>query len=523
MDDNKFFREATLRICGNLEIDKALRNCLLFIRDYIPADLMSFIIYVPDQEVFETIAVARMSGSNTLPVKIPVPSENRDHLKVDFQTPRITTLDSLGSQSAIRGFFNRMGFPKGEAIVMEMVLAGKKMGALIVINTQGHKYTEEHKRLLSLLNEPFGIALTNSLRYRKANRLKNLLADDKQYLQEELLQNIEEKIIGSDNGLRDVMESVRQVAPTDSPVFLQGETGVGKEVIAGAIHKASPRRNGPFIKVNCGAITESLIDSELFGHEKGAFTGAISQKRGRFERAEGGTIFLDEFAELPPEAQSRFLRVLQDKEIERVGGETPIKVDCRIILATNRNLDEMMQQARFRYDLYYRIQVFPIIIPPLRKRRMDIPALVQHFMKKKARKLSIPDTPALAPGALDRLMTYDWPGNVRELENTIERALIINKGKPLTFTELWPEHRYSQSIREEDGEYFPSLDEAATRHILKALHRTRGKIEGPNGAARLLAINPGTLRQRMRKLGIPFGRQAKKMYAEEKKYNLNRV
>ena len=389
MDDNKFFREATLRICGNLEIDKALRECLFFIRDYIPADLMAFVIYVPEQEVFETIAVAKLDSSDTLPIKFPVPLQNRDHLKIEFNSPRITIVNLYDRGHNMAAINRQLGFPEGESIIMEMVLAGKRMGALIIMNGKGDRYTKEHERLLSLLNEPFGIALTNSLRYRKANHLKNLLADDKRYLEKELLQNIGADIIGADNGLKGIMESVRQVAPTDSPVFLQGETGVGKEVIASAIHTSSSRWDGPFIKVNCGAITESLIDSELFGHEKGAFTGAVAQKRGRFERAEGGTIFLDEFAELPPEAQSRFLRVLQDREIERVGGDGPIKVDCRIIVATNRNLDEMIKQARFRYDLYYRIRVFPIIIPPLRKRKGDIPALTQHFLQKKARELAI--------------------------------------------------------------------------------------------------------------------------------------
>ena len=512
MDDNQFFREATLRICGNLEIDKALRECLFFIRDFIPADFMAFIIYVPDQEMFETIAVAKPDGSDTLPIKIPVPLQERKHLKTEFDSPRITTLNLIDRGNTLAGINKHLGFQHGESIIMEMVLAGKRMGALIIVNRQEKKYTKEHQRLLSLLNEPFGIALTNSLRYRKANHLKNMLADDKRYLEKELLQNIGEKIIGADSGLKTIMESVEQVAPTDSPVFLQGETGVGKEVIASAIHKTSPRRDGPFIKVNCGAITASLIDSELFGHEKGAFTGAVAQKRGRFERAEGGTIFLDEFAELPPEAQSRFLRVLQDKEIERVGGEGPIKVDCRVIVATNRNLDEMIKQARFRYDLYYRIRVFPIFIPPLRKRKSDIPALTQHFMRKKARELAIPVIPALAPGALDRLMAYHWPGNVRELENTIERALIINRGNPLTFNDLWPDHQPVANSHDPKEDPILSLDEAMARHIRKALYKAGGKIEGDDGAARMLSINPGTLRQRMRKLGIPFGREAKTMY-----------
>jgi formate hydrogenlyase transcriptional activator len=512
MDDNKFFREATLRICGNLEIDRALRECLKYIRDFMPADLMAFVIHIPEEEVFETVAVARLNDSDTLPIRIPVPKENQAHLKVHFDSPRITIVNTISRSDSLAGINRQLGFPDGGGIIMEMVLAGKKMGALIIINQKGQPYSKEHERLLSMLNEPFGIALTNSLRYRKANQLKNLLADDKRYLEKELLQKAGEKIIGSDSGLKNVMELVKQVGPTDSPVLLQGETGAGKEVIAGAIHKASIRRDGPFIKVNCGAITQSLIDSELFGHEKGAFTGAVARKRGRFERAEGGTIFLDEFAELPPEAQTRFLRVLQDKEIERVGGERPIKVDCRIIVATNRNLDEMIRHAKFRYDLYYRIQVFPITIPPLRKRKSDIPALTRYFLHKKARELALPESPALGPGALDRLMAYHWPGNVRELENAIERALIINKGKPLTFNDLWPDPQQTTDFQDIPKEPFFSLDEAMARHIRKALYKTGGKVEGDEGAARILCINPGTLRQRMRKLGIPFGRDAKTVY-----------
>jgi len=209
---------------------------------------------------------------------------------------------------------------------------------------------------------------------------------------------------------------------------LLGETGTGKEVFANAIHYSSPRKNGPFIKVNCGAIPETLLDSELFGHEKGAFTGAVSQKRGRFERANKGTIFLDEIGELPAPAQVRLLRVLQTKEIERVGGATSIPVDVRIISATNRNLQEMIASGRFREDLWFRLNVFPIMIPPLRQRREDIPALVHHLIERKSKELKLTGRPVLAPGAIDRLMAHEWPGNVRELENMIERSLIQHRG-----------------------------------------------------------------------------------------------
>ncbi|MFZ5569971.1 MAG: sigma-54 interaction domain-containing protein [Thermodesulfobacteriota bacterium] len=513
MDENEFFREATLRICGNLEIDKALRSCLLYIREYIPADFMGFVVYLPEQESYETIAAAYLDGSNTLPVLVPVPPQHRRQLRTDITEPRITVTNRIGKDDAAQALIRHLHWPYGASIAMEMVLTGKRMGALIIINEKQTPYTSDHVRLLKLLNEPLGIALTNSLRYRKVRELKNLLADDKRYLQDELFRMKGQQIIGSAGGLKAVMEAVRKVAPSGSPVLLLGETGVGKEVIAKAIHNSSPRREGPFITVNCGAITESLIDSELFGHEKGAFTGAVAGKRGRFERADGGTIFLDEIGELPLEAQVRLLRVLQDKEIERVGGEAPMAVDSRVIAATHRDLEQMIRHGQFREDLYFRLKVFPLEIPPLRRRKLDIPALVQHFLREKAKELAIPGMPTLSPGALDGLMAYDWPGNVRELENAVERALIICGRQPLTFSDL--QRSCGMDHPAENEPPFPvvsQLDAVITAHIRKTLDRTRGRIEGPNGAAALLNIHPATLRQKMRKLGIPFGRKARALY-----------
>jgi transcriptional regulator with GAF, ATPase, and Fis domain len=299
---------------------------------------------------------------------------------------------------------------------------------------------------------------------------------------------------------------VREVAPLDSPVLLQGETGVGKEIIANAIHSLSRRKNGPFIQVNCGAIPETLIDSELFGHEKGAFTGAISQKRGCFERAGGGTIFLDEVGELPLQAQVRMLRVLQDKNIHRVGGASQVKVDIRIIAATHQNLHEMVKRKLFRDDLWFRLNVFPIVIPPLRDRKEDIPALVNHFIEKKSKELQIPHVPKLVPGAMAPLMAYAWPGNVRELENVIERALILSKGRPLTFDNIvWPDDNREHGESTTGIDDFLNLDHVISKHIQHALHTTKGRVHGPSGAAQLLGLNPSTLRHRMRKLGISHG------------------
>jgi transcriptional regulator with GAF, ATPase, and Fis domain len=293
--------------------------------------------------------------------------------------------------------------------------------------------------------------------------------------------------------------------------MLRGETGTGKEVIAGVIHHLSSRRSGPFVPVNCGAIPDSLMDSELFGHEKGAFTGAFERKRGRFERAHGGTLFLDEVGELSPSSQVRLLRVLQDKKIERVGGSDLIDVDVRIIAATHRNLEILMQKGQFREDLYFRLQVFPIIIPPLRHRLMDIPALVQHFLTKKSKAMGFEKIPEVRPGVLNKLNGYHWPGNVRELENMIERALILHPRGPVEFDEVPP-----LLAKTEDRQAIPvlpeslSVDQLVIKHIQSVLDMTSGKINGKNGAAELLGLNASTLRQKMRKLNIPFGRKVYK-------------
>jgi transcriptional regulator with GAF, ATPase, and Fis domain len=339
--------------------------------------------------------------------------------------------------------------------------------------------------------------------------LKDLLADDNRYLHRELFHLSGDEIVGADFGLKGVMAMARQVASLNSPVLLLGETGVGKDVIANAIHYSSPRKDGPLVKVNCGAIPETLLDSELFGHEKGAFTGAISQKRGRFERADHGTIFLDEIGELPAQAQVRMLRVLQDKEIERVGGMSPISLDIRLIAATNRNLEEMVQEKKFREDLWFRLNVFPIRIPPLRERKEDIPALVRHFVERKSRELKLAPSPPLARGVIDRLLTYPWPGNVRELENVVERTLILSKGEPLTFDDLLGGKfgdRPPASVEKHSGSL--KLDEIVSAHIRRVLEMTKGKVHGQGGAAELLGINPSTLRNRMNLLGIPYGRKS---------------
>ena len=512
VDEKDFFREATLRICGSLEIEKALWDCLIYIRDYIPADMIFMNVYDPGTGITEILARADLKSGQLISRKLTIPQAARnvidDIINNTDRMPHVIVVDRTNGHPLLGPISTIAENPYASYMAIGPKPDWNLYGGILIGNHAGVKYTDEHVQLFSLLNEPFAIAFSNYIRFREVLRLKEILADDNLYLQNELRQQIGDEIVGANFGLKQVMEVVGQVAPLTSSVLLLGETGSGKEVIATAIHNLSPRRNGPFIKVNCGAIPESLMDSELFGHEKGAFTGALFQKRCRFERAQGGTIFLDEIGDLTPEVQIRLLRVLQEKEIERVGGTETLQVDIRVIAATHRNLEAMLTEGKFREDLYFRLRVFPILIPTLRDRRADIPALVQHFMMKKAREMGWVDVPTLAPGSIDKLMHYHWPGNVRELQNAVERALILNRGNPLTFDDLGETAKNMvPGTPLLGGGSGGSLDQAISRHIRQALEATGGRVGGEKGAAKLLNMNPSTLRTKMRKLCIPYGRK----------------
>jgi transcriptional regulator with GAF, ATPase, and Fis domain len=507
--DRDFFWEATMRICGSLDIEKALWQTLLFLQDYIPVEEAALNFYDPDKGTVTLNIQADKSGGHLVNFQAHYPPEIRAALEDVTQLGDF--VENRAEEHPIaKPILAAMGKGKSSIINMRLIVEGHWIGSVALWAAGWDKFNDEHLRLMKQLKQPFFIALSNSRRFTELLELKDLLADDNRYLQEELQQIIGSEIIGADFGLKDVMDKVRRVATLSSPVLLQGETGVGKEIIAGAIHNASLRRDGPFIKVNCGAIPETLMDSELFGHEKGAFTGAIDQKRGRFERANGGTIFLDEIGELSPEAQVRLLRVLQEMEIERIGGTEPIKVDIRVIAATHRDLEAMIREGKFREDLYFRLNVFPIYIPTLSERSGDIPGLVQHFIQKKSRDLKLTAIPTLDPQALDQLLAHHWPGNVRELENAVERAIILHREEPLSFAELGSkvETEAVPVFASEDTKSL-NLDRVTTDHIRRVLKITKGRVEGKNGAADLLGINPGTLRHRMRKLGISFGRNNK--------------
>ncbi len=366
--------------------------------------------------------------------------------------------------------------------------------------------------------EPCSVALGNEARLLELARLKEAAEADRRALLQRLdRQDIVGSVVGAAHGLREVMDQVSQVAPTDAPVLILGETGSGKEVIAREVHSRSPRGKGPFLRVNCGAIPHELVDSELFGHERGAFTGAVATRKGWFERADGGTLFLDEIGELPPAAQVRLLRVLQDGTLQRVGGQSQLGVDVRIVAATHRDMVDLVRSGRFRQDLWYRISVFPLSLPPLRERIGDIPALALHFAERAGLRLhGAPLRPSEED--MELLRAYSWPGNVRELAAVIERAAILGDGShlrvqaalgvfptvresPLPSLSPSPFQR-SAGTGSPSAPAFPSATETPT--LLEVLARCRGRIEGPFGAAAALGIHPATLRSRLRREGIDW-------------------
>jgi formate hydrogenlyase transcriptional activator len=371
------------------------------------------------------------------------------------------------------------------------------LGVLLLVSKKLGHFTPDNAELLRQISGQVAIAIDNALAYREIELLKNKLATEKLYLEDEIrTEHNFEELIGSSANFKRVLKQVESVAATDSSVLIRGETGTGKELIARAIHASSNRRDRALVKLNCSAIPTGLLESELFGHEKGAFTGAISQRIGRFELAHKGTLFLDEVGDIPSELQPKLLRVLQEQEFERLGNAKTQKVDVRLIAATNCDLEKMVADHQYRSDLYYRINGFPITIPPLRERKEDIPELTRFFVHKFARRMK-KQIDTISAEAMDALIQYHWPGNIRELEHFIERATIFTQGSVLEIStaELKPKAMLTNSPAS-------TLEDSERQHILRALQDTNWVIGGPNGAAVRLGIKRTTLQAKMNKLGI---------------------
>jgi formate hydrogenlyase transcriptional activator len=395
------------------------------------------------------------------------------------------------------GIKSGCGFP--------LVAHGRTLGTLAVASMTDETFPEEDVELLGYIAGQIAIAVENALQFRELEELKNKLAAEKLYLEEEIkTEHNFAEIVGQSPALKHVLKEVETVAPTDSVVLIQGETGTGKELIARAIHDLSSRRERTLVKLNCAAMPTGLLESELFGHERGAFTGAVAQRVGRFEIANGGTLFLDEVGDIPLELQPKLLRVLQEGEFERLGSSRTTRVDVRVAAATNRDLQQMVAEGAFRADLYYRLNVFPVRLPPLRERAEDIPLLVSYFTQRHARRMN-KRIETIPSAALEALTRHTWAGNIRELENFIERAVILTRGSELQapLAELRPEAAHEDSARAEAGEKrLVSLEENERRHIEEVLRHTKGVIGGRGGAAEILQLPISTLRSRMKKLGM---------------------
>ena len=398
--------------------------------------------------------------------------------------------------------------------VAPLMVRGKCIGTINIASKAKFHYSHKDAELLQEAANQVALAVENMRSYEEIAELRAKLEQENVYLQEEIrTEHNFEEIVGNSPALLAVLQKVEQVAPTDSTVLIYGETGTGKELIARAIHDRSARKNRPLVKVNCSAISAGLVESELFGHVKGAFTGALDRRTGRFELADSGTIFLDEVGELPLETQVKLLRVLQEREFEPVGSSRPLHVNVRVIAATNRNLEAAIRSGSFRSDLYYRLNVFPLEVPPLRERRSDIPKLAKFFLSSCSKRLG-KNIDGLSQTTMDLMLSYSWPGNVRELQNVIERAVVLTQGTVLELQhELAPDlvvgvPRKQDEASEESqtargsASKLPSLKEVERNHILAALKLTSGVIEGPNGAAKILNLHPNTLRHRMGKFGI---------------------
>jgi len=507
--------EVWREVSRHIEIGESAETLFQLLRAYVPVERMA--VYRIDEEQRRLIVASVVPALPSQPLRSEeVPERQFRKLVAWIRKGNSARLDQRGADWLPDSIVSDA--ERQERFIAPLTAPHGTLGLFVLTPARSAKLLLKHEAMIRVLQEPLGVALENDRRLHELLVLREAAEADRRSLLTRLgRKEISDTVVGSDSGLSQVLQRVRQIAHSEVPVLILGETGTGKELIAREIHNCSARQHGPFIRVNCGAIPSELIDSQLFGHEKGSFTGAVETRQGWFERASGGTLFLDEIGELPLNAQVRFLRVLQDGFVERVGGHQAIQVDVRVVAATHRDLAGMVVGGQFREDLWYRIAVFPILIPPLRDRTEDIPALVEHLLEKAATRFGLARVSA-TDDDLRLLQNYDWPGNIRELGAVIDRAALLGEGRTLevavalgaaqparrnlpTVSSIAPLGATPPSPR---GSAIASLDEAIRTHIESALTAAHGRIEGPQGAAALLKINPHTLRAKMRKLRIDW-------------------
>jgi formate hydrogenlyase transcriptional activator len=513
--------EVNNSIITKLNQGQLLRAIGTALRGVLPFNRSAITLYVPERDALRIFAQNDEHASEFFSVGRELDrSDSHAGWAFDHQRPLIRRNLERESESFTERLLAQQGVRS--ICVAPLIVAGKSIGTLNLASNGANEYSDADGELLQEVANQVALAVENMKAYEEIRALHARLEKENVYLREEIRSehNFRE-IVGSSVPLREVLEKAERVAPLDSTVLIYGETGTGKELIARAIHDRSDRKNRALVKLNCSAISAGLVESELFGHMRGAFTGALERHVGRFELADGGTLFLDEVSELSLETQVKLLRVLQEGEFEPVGSNKTIRVNVRIIAATNRQLEECVAAGRFRSDLFYRLNVFPLEVPPLRNRRSDIPQLVNLFLQRFANKFGRKIDPATQE-TMDLLMEYSWPGNIRELQNIIERAVVLAAGPVLTVdpaffprTSTADDLRYASSVESQGvvspttenharsaEASFPSLEQMERNHILAALDRSAGVIDGPKGAARILNLHANTLRSKMSKLGI---------------------
>ena len=505
--------DVTNQVVSNLELRDLLRAISQDVRRVMQCDYAGLSLPDVDNKQLRLYAVDFPDGKGFLREDLLYSIEGSPS-GAAFRTMKALTL-----QSPFTGWLN---YPIVQSAVREglrsfcflpLISRNRAIGTLVLARLRDDAFSQVDINFLSQVANQIALAVENAIAYREIRELKEQLSKEKLYLEDELRAEMNfAQIVGSSASLRKVLKRAETVAPTDSTVLIYGETGTGKELVARAIHDLSPRRAKAFVKLNCAAIPTGLLESELFGHEKGAFTGAIAQRIGRFEVANGGTIFLDEIGEIPLELQTKLLRVLQEREFERLGSSHTLRTDARLIAATNRDLEAMVGEQKFRSDLFFRLNVFPIQVPPLRQREGDIPYLVRHFAQQFSRRMNrfIETIPS---HTMDALCRYHWPGNVRELQNVIERAVILSTGPVLDLDVA--DLQFPKVARPEERSAIPKfptnaalhdvLQETERQQILKALKECNWVVAGPRGAAARLRMNRSTLQVRIRKLGISRG------------------
>jgi formate hydrogenlyase transcriptional activator len=489
-------------LVSNLDLKELFVAISESLRDVLHNDYTSLALYNKERDQLRLYALDFPSGSGLVREEMDFPLEGSLSGKA-FKERRPVLIDAFNtpeSHSEVSRRLTQEGLKSG--ISVPLISKQGPLATMTLASRREKAFTEADVELLTRIGVQVAIAVENAMAFQQIAELKNKLAEEKLYLEDEIRTEFNpDEIVGQSPAIRRLLQQIETVAHTGSTVLILGETGTGKELIARAIHNLSSRREHTFVKLNCSAIPTGLLESELFGHERGAFTGAIAQKIGRFELADGGTLFLDEIGDIPVEVQPKLLRVLQEQEFERLGSTRTIRTNARLVAATNRDLSEMVEAREFRSDLYYRLNVFPITAPPLRDRVEDVPLLVRYFAQKLSRRMN-KRIETIPNEAMDAMMRHRWPGNIRELENFVERAVILSRDTTLQ-APVWELSQHSPASAGLTGRTDGRTLEAAERdHILNALRETGWTLSGPSGAAARLGMKRTTLQSRMKKLNI---------------------